>query len=73
MGCSFLNVVNVCVMVSQQKLHDWMLAVMVLCFVVIDLVMLVIYSAVEGESGALGAQRVPDYETNNVEEGVRYH
>ena len=49
-----------------------MLALMVLCFVVIDLVMLVVYSAVEGSRGDLGAKRVADDETNNIEEGVRF-
>ena len=48
-----------------------MLALLVLCFVVIDLVMLVVYSAVQGSRGELGAERVDDEETNNIEEGVR--
>ena len=48
-----------------------MLALIVLCFVVVDLVMLVVYSAVEGARGTLGARRVADKETNNVKEGVR--
>ena len=43
---------------------------MVLCFLVIDLAMLVVYSAVQGSRGELGAERVDDDETSNVEEGV---
>lgn len=53
-----------------QKLHDWMLAVMVLCFVVIDLIMLVVFSAVEGLRGTLGAERVLDKEHSPISEGV---
>ena len=44
---------------------------MVLCFVVIDLVMLVVFSAVEGNKGTLGAERVLDDEFQIIEEGVR--
>ena len=44
---------------------------MVLCFLVIDLAMLVVYSAVQGSRGELGAERVDDDETSNIEEGVR--
>ena len=56
---------------NLQTLHDWMLALMVLCFVVIDLVMLVVFSAVEGLKGKLGADRVSDDESHTIEEGVR--
>ena len=54
----------------MQNLHDWKLALMVLCFVVIDLVMLVVFSAVEGSRGKLGAERVLDKESSTVTEGV---
>ena len=54
-----------------QTLHDWMLAMMVVCFVVIDLIMLVVFSAVEGSRGKLGADRVLDKENEATEEGVR--
>ena len=47
-----------------------MLALMVLCFVVIDLVMLVVFSAVEGSKGKLGAERVLDQEHAATTEGV---
>jgi gamma-aminobutyric acid type B receptor len=54
---------------QKKKFHDWMLALMVLCFVVIDVVMLVVYSGVERAKGELGAKRVADDETHNIEEG----
>ena len=54
----------------MQNLHDWKLALMVLCFVVIDLVILVVFSAVEGINGTLGAERVLDKESSTVTEGV---
>ena len=54
----------------MQNLHDWKLALMVLCFVVIDLIMLVVFSAVEGSHGTLGAEKVLDKENNAVAEGV---
>ena len=57
--------------VNQQKMHDWMLGLMVLCFVVIDVVMLVVFSAVEGAQGELGADRVLDEEYDAITEGVR--
>ena len=44
---------------------------MVVCFVVIDLIMLVVFSAVEGSRGKLGADRVLDKENEATEEGVR--
>ena len=53
-----------------ENLRDWMLALMVLCFVVIDLVILVVFSAVEGSRGTLGADRVLDDESQAIEEGV---
>ena len=43
---------------------------MVLCFVVIDLVMLVVFSVVEGSKGKLGAVRVLDKEHKAITEGV---
>ena len=57
---------------SQQNLHDWKLALMVLCFVVIDLVMLVGFSVVEGSKGKLGAVRVLDKEHKAITEGVSW-
>ena len=39
---------------------------------VIDVVMLVVFSAVEGSKGTLGAKRVLDDETKPIEEGVRF-
>ena len=57
--------------VNQQKMHDWMLGLMVLCFVVIDVVMLVVFSAVEGAEGELGADKVLDKEYDAITEGVR--
>ena len=55
---------------EMQHLHDWILAIMVLCFVSIDLVMLVTFSAIEGAKGRLGAERELDPETQDTEEGV---
>ena len=52
-------------------MHDWMLGLMVLCFVVIDVVMLVVFSAVEGVQGELGAYRELDKENGAIMEGVR--
>ena len=46
---------------------------MVLCFVVIDLIMLVVFSTVEGIRGNLGAKRVLDEEHEAVAEGVRLY
>ena len=43
----------------------------VLCFVVIDLIMLVAFSAVEGSRGGLMADRVLDKEHSAIAEGVR--
>lgn len=54
---------------KKANLHDWKLALMVLCFVVIDLVMLVVFSAVEGSKGKLGADRVLDKEHKAITEG----
>ena len=44
---------------------------MVLCFVVIDLIMLVAFSVVEGSRGGLMADRVLDKEHSAIAEGVR--
>ena len=46
----------------MQILHDWHLALMVLAMVVIDLIILVVYTAVEGSRGNLGAVRHVDRE-----------
>ena len=43
---------------------------MVLCFVVIDLIMLVGFTLVEGVKGNLGADRVLDKEHSAISEGV---
>ena len=45
---------------------------MVLCFLMIDLVMLVIFSIVEGVSGEIGAKRVPDKERSATTVGVSH-
>ena len=45
---------------------------MVLCFLMIDLVMLVIFSIVEGVSGDIGAKRVPDKERSATTVGVSH-
>ena len=47
-----------------------MLALMVLCLVVVDLIMLVVYSAVEGAKGSLGASLIRDKEFREKVEGV---
>ena len=49
-----------------------MLAVTVVCFVVIDLIMLVVFSTVEGIRGNLGAERVLDEENAAISEGVSF-
>ena len=54
-----------------QILHDWKLALMVMCFVVVDVIMLVVFSSVEGTRGTLGAVRVSDDESQTIQEGVR--
>ncbi|CAI8014475.1 Gamma-aminobutyric acid type B receptor subunit 2 [Geodia barretti] len=46
-----------------------MLAIMVLCFVILDLVMLVIFSLVEGLRGNLRAERVLDKEASSTTTG----
>ena len=48
-----------------------MLALMVLCLVVVDLIMLVVYSAVEGARGSLGASLIHDKELRKKVEGGR--
>ena len=45
-----------------QAIQDWMLALGVLLLVVIDLIILITYTAVEGARGNLSAQRVPNRE-----------
>ena len=47
-----------------------MLALMVLCLVVVDLIMLVVYSAVEGAKGSLGTSLIRDKEFREKVEGV---
>ena len=44
----------------------------VLCFVVIDLIMLIIFTSVEGANGRLGAERVIDKENSAITEGVSF-
>ena len=44
---------------------------MVLCFLVIDVIMLVVFSVIQGASG-LSAKRVIDKETPAISEGVSY-
>jgi len=43
---------------------------MVLCLVVVDLIILMVYSAVEGAEGNLGATRIRDKEFREKVEGV---
>ena len=50
----------------MQVIHDWQLVLMVLVMVVIDLIILVVYTAVEGSRGNLEAVRHVDQE-NPVE------
>ena len=45
-----------------QVIKDWMLALGVLLLVVIDLIVLITYTAVEGARGNLSAQRVTNRE-----------
>ena len=49
-----------------------MLALGVLIFVVIDLIILITYTAVEGARGNLSAQRVPNRESPEDISGVKY-
>ena len=49
-----------------------MLAVTVVCFVVIDLIMLVVFTVVEGLRGTLGAERVLNEEHAAIYEGVSF-
>ena len=47
-----------------------MLALMVLCFVIIDLILLVVFSLAEGLQGNLTAERVVDKEHSSTTTGV---
>ena len=55
----------------MQVIRDWHLALMVLVMVVIDLIILVVYAAVEGSRGNLGAIRHVNQENPvDIEEEV---
>ena len=57
----------------MQSLQDLHLAAMVLFLLVIDVVILVIYTIVEESQGNLDAIRVPNLENTRDVEGVRVH
>ena len=54
----------------MQVIKDWMLALGVLLLVVIDLIVLITYTAVEGARGNLSAKRVPNRENPEDMVGV---
>ena len=65
----FLNFITKYVL-SLQPLQDWILALGVGFLVLIDLVILVIYSLVEGLRGNLDATRIPNVERQQEISGV---
>ena len=54
----------------QQKLSDWKLIVVVVALVVVDLVILLVYTIVEGTMGNLEARRIANRENPTEEIGV---
>ena len=60
---------NVCI--DFQRIGDGKLMLMVASLVAIDLVILVIYTLVEGLTGGLVAKRVTHRENPTIVEGVR--
>ena len=61
-------VLHACTLI--QVIKDWMLALGVLLLVVIDLIVLITYTAVEGARGNLSAKRVPNRENPEDMVGV---
>ena len=55
---------------NMQTVSNWMLALFVLLLVIIDLIILITYTAVEGVRGNLSAQRVPNRENSRDVSGV---
>ena len=55
---------------NMQTVSNWMLALCVLLLVIIDLIILITYTAVEGARGNLSAQRVPNRENSRDVSGV---
>ncbi len=53
-----------------QTLTDWKLALVVLVLVMVDLVILVVYTVVEGARGNLEAERIKNRENSQDVEGV---
>ena len=54
----------------MQTVSNWMLALCVLLLVIIDLIILITYTGVEGARGNLSAQRVPNRENSRDVSGV---
>ena len=54
-----------------QAVYDWMLILAVLSLVAVDIVIIIIYTAVEGSMGALQAQSIVNRENPRQEQGVR--
>ena len=54
-----------------QKLHDWMLALIVLMFIAIDVVILLVYDVYSATQGTLEAIRLSNRERMREEIGVR--
>ncbi len=53
-------------------LQDWHLVLVVLALVVVDLVILVLYTVVEGARGNLGAKKIVSVENPMDTKGVSY-
>ena len=55
----------------MQSLKDWKLALVVAVFVLIDVIILLVYTIIEGLRGNLNAMLVQNEETPSSEVGVR--
>ena len=55
----------------MQSLKDWKLALVVAVFVLIDIIILLVYTIIEGLRGNLNAMLVQNEETPPSEVGVR--